>query len=309
MTKESLQAFVFPGQGVQRPGMASPLLFHEDPEIATLAERTYEEADDTLRVRIKKLSLHGVQEKLNQPGLTEPAILTASIAALRILQQMDMIPDVVAGHSLGEYSALVAAEALSFEQALRLVRARGLLMERAGRINPGGMAAVLGNLTLEDVQRICQKSGAEIANINAPDQIVIAGRRESLDKAGGIIREEKGKLVVLKINVASHSSLMAPARSGMRRLMMYEPISDLSIPLVMNLTADYAMNTNQVRRELVDQLTGRVLWLDTIRQMSADGIGSYIEVGPGRVLTNMIKKIDPAVSVQNSEEIFAIPQL
>ncbi len=303
MPKELLQAFVFPGQGVQRTGMGADLLFHENPDIARSATRTYEEADDTLKLRIKKLSLYGEQERLNHPGLTEPVILTASIAALRILRERGMQADVVAGHSLGEYSALVAAEALSFEQALKLVRSRGLLMEQAGKINPGKMGAILGNLTLEDVERICRESGAEIANINAPDQIVIAGRHESLDKAGEIVKKEKGKLVVLKVNVASHSSLMEPAREGMREMIKDEPISDPTLPIVMNLTADYASDIGSIKRELVDQLTGRVLWLDTIRQIHRDGAGTFIDIGPGQVLANMIKKIEPSATTKTAEEI------
>lgn len=303
MPKESLQAFVFPGQGVQRVGMGANLIFHKNPDVARSAIRTYEEADDTLQIQIRKSSLEGTEDELGKPGLTEPLVLTASIAALRILRERGMQADVVAGHSLGEYSALVAAEALSFEQALRLVRSRGLLMEQAGKINPGKMGAVLGNLTLEDVERICQESGAEIANINAPDQIVIAGRYESLDKAGEIVKRRKGKLVILRVNVASHSSLMNPAREGMREMIKDEPISDPTLPIVMNLTADYASDIGSVRRELVDQLTGRVLWLDTIRQIHRDGIVTFIDIGPGQVLANMIKKIEPSATIKTAEEI------
>lgn len=303
MPKESLQAFVFPGQGVQRVGMGANLLFHQNPDVARSATRTYEEADDTLKLKIKNLSLYGEQERLNHPGIAEPVILTASIAALRILKEREIQADMVAGHSLGEYSALVAAEALNFEQALRLVRTRGLLMEQAGKINPGKMGAVLGNLSLEDVERICQKSGAEIANINSPDQIVIAGRHESLDIAGEIVKIEKGKLVILKVNVASHSSLMEPTRDGMRGMINDEPISNPTLPIVMNLTADYASDISSVRRELVDQLTGRVLWLDTIRQIHKDGVGTFIDIGPGQVLANMIKKIEPSATIKISEEI------
>ncbi|MBP9716451.1 MAG: ACP S-malonyltransferase [Candidatus Levybacteria bacterium] len=302
MPKESLQAFVFPGQGVQKTGMGAELLFHENPDVARSASRTYEEADDTLRMRIKKASLTGAEQKLAQPGLTEPVILTASIAALRILRERGMQADVVAGHSLGEYSALVAAEAISFEQALRLVRARGLMMEGAGKINPGGMSAVFG-LSLSEVERICEKSGAEIANINTQNQIVISGRNDSVTFANTLAAERKGKSIKLKVTVASHSSLMKPVTEEMERVMADEPISDLSIPLVMNLTADYAANSSQVSRELIDQPTGRVLWLDTIRRLSSDGVGHFIDVGPGDILKKMINKIDPSLQALTAREI------
>ncbi len=302
MPKESLQAFVFPGQGVQRAGMGADLLFHENPDVAKSALITYEEADDTLRMRIKKASLTGTEQKLAHPSLTEPAILTASIAALRILREEGIMPDVVAGHSLGEYSALVAAEALSFEQALRLVRARGLMMEAAGKINPGGMSAILG-LSLSEVERICEEAGAEVANINTQNQIVISGRNDSVTLANTLTAERGGKSIKLKVTVASHSSLMKPVTKEMEHTMADEPISDLSIPLVINLSADYAANSDQVRRELIDQPTGRVLWLDTIRRLSSDGVRHFIDVGPGDILKKMIIKIDPSLQVLISKDL------
>lgn len=302
MPKESLQAFVFPGQGVQRVGMGANLIFHENPDVARSALRTYQEADDTLEMRIKKSSLSGTEQKLAQPGLSEPAILTASIAAYRILREEGIVPDVVAGHSLGEYSALVAAEAISFEQALRLTRTRGLLMEEAGRKNPGGMSAVIG-LNLSDVEKICKESGAEVANINTQEQIVISGGKDTLVMANKFIVEKNGKSVALKVTAASHSTLMRPVTQELETQMADEPLGDLSIPLVMNLTADYASDSSQVRRELTDQPTGRVLWLDTIKRMSLDGVRYFIDVGPGNVLKNMVRKIDPSLQSLTAEEI------
>lgn len=302
MSKESLQAFVFPGQGVQKVGMGSNLIFHDNPNVARSAIRTYEEADDTLQMQIRKSSLEGTEEELGKPGLTEPAILTASITALRILRERGIVPDVVAGHSLGEYSALVAAEAISFQQALRLVRARGLMMESAGKINPGKMSAILG-LSLLEVEKICEESGVEIANINTQEQIVISGGNDSVTLANRLVMERKGKSIKLNVTVASHSSLMKPATEEMERAMASEPIRDLSIPIVINLTADYATDSSQVRRELIDQLTGRVLWLDTIRRLSSDGINNFIDVGPGIVLKNMIRKINPTLQTAATDEL------
>ena len=304
MSAETLKGFVFPGQGTQKniPEMAGKLLSHNDSDVARISSRVYQEADDTLRIRLKKLSLAGPIEKLNKPGYAEPAILTLSIALLRILRQRGIKPDVVAGHSLGEFSALVAAEALSFEQALKLARARGQFMEEAGRQNPGKMSAVFG-LSLAEVEEICGIAGAEVANINAPGQIVISGRVDSVLYANRIVSERGRKSRILEVSIASHSSLMKPAQEGMAREVRDLPISDLSFPLVMNLTANYAMNTEQVRGEMVDQPTGRVLWLDSVALMSADGVGSYVELGPGDVLAGTIRRIDPNALVSHAMDL------
>lgn len=296
------QAFVFPGQGTQRAGMAEGLLRNRNQEVLTLARRTYEEADDILQVSLTSLCLNGPNEELDKPGITEPAILVTSIAALRALSYYDLKPDIVAGHSLGEFSALVAAEALSFAQAVRLVNARGKFMESAGQINPGGMAAVLG-LELPEVEEICKESGAEIANINSDTQIVISGRNDSISYVVEKLGDRKVKR--LRVSIAAHSSLMKPARQNMELLLQQEPIASPKLPFIQNVTGDYASTVGQVRRGLVDQLTGRVLWLDSVRLMHNDGIGEYIEVGAGDVLTRLIKRIDPSALVSSSEDRLA----
>lgn len=299
--KDYYRAFVFPGQGTQRAGMAEGLLFNRNQDISTLARRIYEEANDILQVNLTSLCLNGPDEELDKPEITLPAILVTSIAALRALSYYDLKPDVVAGHSLGEFSALVAAEALSFEQAVRLVNARGKFMEAAGQINLGGMAAVLG-LELPEVEEICRESGAEIANINSDTQIVISGKNDSISYVVEKLGNRKVKR--LRVRIASHSSLMEPARQKMELLLQQESIANPKLPFVQNVTGNYARTIDQVKRGLIDQLTGRVLWLDSIKLMYNDGVEEYIEVGAGDVLTRLIRRIVPTnVLVRRSEEV------
>lgn len=301
--KESL-AFIFPGQGSQRVGMAESLVYHRNPDIATVSNRLYEDASDLLGtgIDLRSLCLDGPDEQLDKPGITEPAILVTSIAALRALNYYDLYPSVVAGHSLGEYSALVAAEALSFIQAVRLVRARGLSMEEAGQQSPGKMAALLG-LTLAEVEAICAEAGAEVANINGQKQIVISGHKDSIVYASEIAKSQGGKAMDLRVSIAAHSSLMEPARQQMEMLLAGEPILDPKIPFVQNVTADYAITGAQVKRGLIDQMTGKVQWLDTIRRISRRREASYIDVGPGQVLAKMIERIDPSASVDHAMDL------
>lgn len=306
--RESLQAFVFPGTGVQEEGMARNLFFHRDSETSLITQRTYEEADDTLGIRLKYLSIvRGTKAELNKSSITQPAILTASVAAFRILRHRGIKPDVVAGHSLGEYSALVAAEALSFEQALRLVRARGQFMEEAARQNPGGMVAVLG-LNLRRVKEICRRFRAYPANINGLEHIVVSGGNDSISQIAAYVNSIGKRAIPLDVAVPAHSPFMEPARQEMERLLADEPISDLSFPLIMNTNARYALNPEQIREELINQLPGGVLWFDAVEQMRRDGVGSYIEVGPGKVLSGLIKRIDPNATINSSEVMLgAVP--
>lgn len=299
---ENPRAFVFPGQGTQKIGMAEPLFLHRNPDIATITQRTFEEASDILERDLKSLVSAGPDEELDKPGFTEPAILVTSIAALRALGYYDLMPGVVAGHSMGEYSALVAAEALSFAQAVNLVKMRGEFMERVKADYPGGMgmAAVLGS-TLEEVERLCERTGAEVANVNSDNQIVISGKKSSLWYATEMWGERKVR--ELRVSVASHSSLMTPAKRDMEILLDATSIKDPVVPFIQNTTADYARSAEQIRRGLLDHFTGRVLWLDTIKLMKRDGVNDYIEAGSGNVLSKLIKKIDPNATARSYREL------
>lgn len=308
MIKEGRYAFVFPGQGSQKVGMGESLVNNPDPELAQIARRTYEEASDVLNTDFSRICFSDPENQLDSTRITQPALLITSIAAHRMLTGADVRPDVVAGHSLGEYSALVAAEALSFEQALLLVSARGKFMEDAGEINPGKMAAIL-KLPLEHVQEICEESGAQIANINSEQQIVIAGKNDSVTYASEMARDRRGRVIGLNVSIASHCDLMQPAQENMKILLRATDINNPTIPFIANVTAEYMQTGDQIRRGLVDQMTGTVLWLDSIKKMTAsgDGVRSILEVGPGSVLTNLMKHIDTSVDTNNTDRMFPAP--
>lgn len=301
---EAPKAFVFPGQGreTQRfiPEMADTLLSSDNPDIGDLIDLAYQEAVDVLGPRYSNLHSEDVG-KVHRPGFTEPAILTLSIAALRALNYYDIKPQVVAGHSMGEFSALVAAESLSFEQALRLVQRRGEFMKEAGDSEAGTMAAVIG-LTREEVETVCKESGAELANHNSPKQIVISGGVDSITYATKVIRDQGGRVLDIEVSIAAHSSLMKSAQERMAILLEHEIISDPKVQFVQNTTGEYAENSAQIRRGLIDQLTGSVLWVDTIRRMSIDGV-EYIEVGPGTVLSRLINRIESGATVEHATDV------
>lgn len=296
MTKEVPVAFLFPGQGSQKIGMGQKM-FDAHPA----ARLTYEEADDVLARKISDICFNGPKDVLDSTINTQPAILVTSIAALRVLKKMGKVPGQVAGHSLGEYSALVAAEALSFAQALKLVQERGRFMEDAGKINPGKMAAVIG-LTLDEVKDICRQAGAEIANINTELQIVISGKEDTVKYASELAVSSKGRVIGLNISIASHSSLMEPARQNMEMLLQSVPIQNPKIPFIANVTGNYVSTGDEIRRCLVDQITGSVLWLDSIRTLTKNGIQTFIDVGPGEIMAGLIRKINPSSSVEVFKE-------
>lgn len=308
MIKEGRFAFVFPGQGSQKIGMGEHLVNNPDPELAQIAYQTYEEASDILEMDFSRICFSDPEQQLDSTRITQPALLITSIAAFRVLNRKDIKPQVVAGHSLGEYSALVAAEALSFEQALKLVSARGQFMEEAGEVNPGKMAAVL-KLPLEQVKDICEQSGAQIANINSDQQIVIAGKNDSVTYATEMARDRRGRVIGLNVSIASHCDLMQPAQENMNMLLSNTDISDPKVPFIANVSAEYTYTGDEVRRGLVDQMTGTVQWLDSVRKMvnSKNGVQSMIEVGPGSVLTNLMKYIDSSVTTHTTEKLFPAP--
>lgn len=297
------EAFIFPGQGTQAKGMAD-YLFKSNPDVGKIANETFDQANDILHFDLKDLCLFGQTEDLSKPAITEPAILATSISAFNALKFYGFLPDVVAGHSLGEYSALVAAGSLAYEAALMLVKERGLAFEIAGNLNPGRMVAIL-KLPISDVELICKESGAEIANINSDQQIVIAGTIDSVEKASEIAREHKGLPIELNVNIASHSSLMEPARKIMEPIIMGARVEAPKISFIQNLTGDYAQNLNEVKNGLILQITERVQWLKSIEGMVSDGVESFIDVGPDRVLAKMVKRIFSEVAVYTASEFFS----
>ncbi|MFA4967146.1 MAG: ACP S-malonyltransferase, partial [Candidatus Margulisiibacteriota bacterium] len=262
-------AFVFPGQGSQAVGMGKGF-----------AESLLEEANQVLGFDLKKLCFEGPEEELKKTEITQPAILTVSVAAYGLLK---IRPDVVAGHSLGEYSALVAAGAISFRDAVKIVNLRGRFMQEAVPLGQGAMAAVLGGDRKKIIDICLQVGGVQPANMNGPDQIVISGKKGSVEEAGRLIKEAGAKRIIpLQVSAPFHSQLMEPAAQKLKGELAKIEIKDAQIPVIANVTADYVTGGKEISDLLIRQVTGPVLWEDSVRKMINDGVGSFVEVGPGK---------------------------
>ncbi len=275
-------AFVFPGQGSQFVGMGKDL-----------AEKYLDQANQILGFDLKKLCFDGPEEELKRTEITQPAILIVSIAAFKTLKEK---PSVVAGHSLGEYSALVAAGALKFEDAVKIVNLRGKFMQEAVPLGQGAMTAVL-NLDRQKIADCCKQAEAKgvvsPANFNSPGQVVISGKKEAVEEASRLCKEAGAKRVIpLQVSAPFHCSLMQPAADKLKLELDKIEIQDAQIPIVANVTANYVTKASDIRDLLIKQVTSPVLWEDSIKKMMADGITSFVEVGPGKVLSGLIKKID-----------------
>lgn len=288
-------AFVFPGQGSQVVGMGADLAV-----AYPAARQIFEQADDVLGFRFSDLMFNGPEDALNNTLNTQPALFITGIATLRALQTElpDAQPAAVAGHSLGEFTALCAAGALSFEDGVRLVRERGRLMTEAGERNPGAMAALLG-LDAPAVRDLCAQAQAQtggtvvLANDNCPGQIVISGDVGTLDAALELAKGAGARRAVkLAVSIASHSPLMTSAADAFRETLEHTPFSEPSLPVYANVTAAPIGDVNAIRHELSVQLTRSVRWTESIQAMIAAGIETFVELGPKDVLTGLLKRID-----------------
>lgn len=293
-------ALLFPGQGSQKVGMGLDLSAR--PAVSKL----YEAAGDILKTDLRKLCFEGPEEELTRTFNAQPAILVTSIAGvLRAIEdgKMEKAPAVMAGHSLGEYTALVCAGSLTFEEALLLVRERGLRMEEAGREQPGTMAALVG-LDHAAASDICRQSGAQICNYNSPTQFVIGGKHETVEIASSMAKERGGRGLPLSVSGAFHTPLMETAAQRFNPALDSVTISDAHIPVIGNVSAGQLSRAHEIRAELKEQVLRPVLWHQSIRAMADAGVRTFLEPGPGRVLTQMVKRSDPeleAISLEQSE--------
>jgi [acyl-carrier-protein] S-malonyltransferase len=302
MTDSMKIAYVFPGQGAQWVGMGRDLY-----QGFASAKAVFEQADESLGFPLSKLCFDGPEDELLQTVNAQPAIVTVSFACLQAMRDTSQLePAFVAGHSLGEYTALAAAEVLDFATTVYLARERGRLMHEAGQITPGGMAAVIG-LDEAVLSELCTESGTRIANINCPGQIVISGAEDKLAKAMELA-EARGahRVIPLQVSGAFHTSLMQPAVDGMAEIIATLSFNQPTVPIIGNTTAQPLTTAEAVKDELLKQLCNCVQWQRSVEYMLGDGVASFIELGPGRVLAGLIKRIDRDVNIINVGDAEAV---
>ncbi|OMF37406.1 [acyl-carrier-protein] S-malonyltransferase [Paenibacillus sp. FSL H8-0548] len=306
----SKTAFVFPGQGAQVVGMGKDVYDAFDRSRSIV-----EQADEALGFSLSSIIFEGPDEVLKQTANTQPALLTVSVAFLEALAECGLKPDFVAGHSLGEYSALVAAGVLSFEDAVRTVRARGQFMEQAVPSGQGAMAAVLG-AERETLAALCaaitsEGSAVELANVNCPGQIVVSGTAAGVAAVVERGKEEAGakRVIPLEVSGPFHSSLMKPAADNLMLTLAAIEMKDAAIPVVANVTAKSVTAAADIRSLLVEQVYSPVLWEDSVRYLIEQGVDTFVEIGSGTVLAGLIKKIDKNLRIVSVNSISAIEAL
>lgn len=290
-------AWLFPGQGAQAVGMGLDL-WRE----SAAARRVFEAADEVLGFALSQVCFQGPEERLRETEVTQPAVFTVSLAALAAAVESGFVsrrPAFMAGHSLGEYSALVAAGALGLEEGLRLLRTRADLMAAAGRANPGTLAAIIG-LDEATVEEICREAGVDACNLNLPGQTVVGGSREAVAKAMALAKE-RGAQRALELNVsgAFHSRLMAPAAAGLAQALAAAAISAPQVPVIANANARPLLDAEAVREELGRQVASPVRWHESVTLMAEAGVRTFVEFGPGRVLTGFARRLVPGAVLIN----------
>lgn len=305
-------AFLFPGQGSQVVGMGASLA-----QAFETARQAYQQADEWVGFPLSRVSWEGPAEDLDDTINTQPALLVHSVAAWQVFSQKfpGFKPSFVAGHSMGELSALVACGALPFRETLSLVRRRGELMKRSGELSPGGMAAILG-MDIAALEAVCAQASqageiVQVANDNCPGQVVISGSSQALERAMQLAQEQGARRVRrLAVSIAAHSPLMNSAQEDFNLAVNQSPFVEPHIPLVGNVTAQAHTSVDSIRADLQLQLTSRVRWTETIQNMAAGGVTTFIEIGSGNVLTGLLKRILPEAhgySLANPEDFDQLP--
>jgi [acyl-carrier-protein] S-malonyltransferase len=294
-------AFIFPGQASQYSGMGKELA-----DKYSAARAVFEEADKALGFSVSKMCFEGTEDDLKLTANTQPAILTVSVAAQRVLAEKGVTPDFVAGHSLGEYSALVAAGSLSFADAVKLVRKRGTYMQEAVPAGQGSMAAIMGlspTVVLDVCKHAAQGEICSPANLNSPEQTVISGHAGAVKRAVEIASQSGAKrAVVLAVSAPFHSALMMPAQEKLEKDLAATKLANLRMPLVTNVDADTITEGEEARSALVRQVTMPVRWEESMRLLLDEGVNTFVEVGPGRVLTGLMRQIERSVTTLNVED-------
>ena len=295
-------AMLFPGQGSQYPGMGREFWEH-----FPVARQTFEEADRALGFSLSRLCFEGPAEELQLTANTQPAVLACSVAAFRVLAEREIVPYYVAGHSLGEYSALVATGSLDLADALRVVRHRGQYMQEAVPVGTGAMAAVLG-LDRAKTEELCRFAAdgevVSLANFNSPEQIVIAGHAGAVRRVAERAKQAGAKrAVLLPVSAPFHCALMQPAQQRLAPELEALPLANPSVPLINNVRAEEVRTGPQARQGLMDQIPSPVLWEQSTRRMLSSGVRKFVEVGPGRVLTGLVRQIDRSVLGVNVEDL------
>ncbi len=294
-------AFLFPGQGSQTVGMGKELAAQYP-----VAAQTFEEADQALGYKLSTLCWEGPEDQLRMTEITQPAILTVSIAAWRVVQSKGIHPNYVAGHSLGEYSAQVASGALDFADAVRTVRNRGKYMQTAVPVGIGAMAAVLA-LKSEDVEKICQESAqgevCQAANLNSPEQTVISGSKAAVERAAALAKTRGAKrAVMLPVSAPFHCALMQPAQDQLAGDLKALRINNPAVPVMCNVDAELITTGEATRDALIRQVTGAVRWDASMRKLIGSGIQTFVEIGPGKVLCGLMRQIDRTRTCYNVED-------
>ena len=300
-------AFIFPGQGSQKVGMCKDFYDNYD-----CAKKVFERADEALGFSISKLCFEGPEEDLRLTKNTQPAILTCSIAALAVMREHGLECEIAGGHSLGEYSALVAAGVMSLQDAVVAVCKRGQFMQEAVPVGEGAMAAVMG-LTPDEITEICQKveeecgEAVQAVNFNCPGQVVIAGATKAVEKAGVALKAAGAKRAIpLPVSAPFHSTLMKPAAERLKEVLDKIEFHDAKFPVVANVTAEPVTKAEEIRGLLVKQAASPVKWEMSMQNMIRNGFDTYVEVGPGKVLTGFTRKIDRVMNALNVEDMASL---